>query len=329
MARLKDTPLGQTLYTGVVQFVNWYYKKFGVGAEFQIGEKYRLPEWVGKIAPGYGGRELVRFRESERTLCLHGSTFENPHISLDYHIQQYESYGYKESKYRGQVLGEAVAINTNAVYETFDAAASVGDYPIDFKGPTLDLDLCLDFNQGNMSGVVMQSWQGSDYAVWENQRTCHITVDVCKAFVDAFPPEKFGNRAVYIYGDSSGYNDYATARTVDGSFAIARDYLKGKYAKVQIKARRDTIRQETRIMSTLKRHANAAAKRPFGLYADRKLRKLVDSWSTTSWDPKSGNIKKGGKDDNTHMAEAVDYRMVMVYPPLENTVTSASSRRKD
>lgn len=325
VARLKDTPLGQTLYTGVVQIVNWYYKRFGVGAKFEVGDKYHLPEWVGRIAPGYGGRELVRFRESDRILCLHGSTFENPEIGLDYHVQQFESYGYLESKYRGQVLGEAIAINTNAVYETLDAAASVGDYPVDFKGETMVLHLCLDFNVGNMSGAVVQSYQGSEYVVWENPRTCHITLDVCKAFEEAFPPEKFGNRHVYIYGDSSGYNDYPTARTVDGSFAIARDALKGKYAKVIIKARRDTIPQETRVMATQKFHANAAARRGFGLYADRKCRKLIDSWNTTSWNPKTGDIAKGGENDNTHMAEAVDYFMVVAHPPL-NLKTSASSK---
>lgn len=324
--RLKDTPLGQTLYTGVVQIVNWYYKRFGVGAQFEIGDTYNLPDWVEQIAPGYGGRELVRFRESDRILCLHGSTFENPEIGLDYHVQQYESYGYLESKYRGQVLGEAIAINTNAVYETFDPGASVGDYPVDFMGETMVLHLCMDFNVGNMSGAVVQSYQGSEYVVWENPRTCHITADVCKAFIEAFPPEKFGNRHVYIYGDASGFNDYPTARTIDGSYSIAQDSLKGKYAKVIVKARRDTIPQETRVMSTQKYHANSAAKRPFGLYVDRKCRKLVDSWNTTSWDPKSGDIKKGGDNDTTHMAEAVDYYMVVAHPPLnlKNSVSSLS-----
>lgn len=324
LGRVKGGPRAQILYTGVVQFANWYYETFGANTSLQPTATYQLPMWVNNYAPSYGGRMLVRYREDEHTLCAHGSTFENSTLPADYHHRQWESYGYKESKYRAQVIGEAIAVNTNVVYDTFNEGAVVGDYPIDFMGPTPHLNLCMDFNQGAMSGVVLQEYAGSYYATWENERTCQITEDLIKEFMRCFPPEKFGGRDIYVYGDSSGYNDYPTARTIDGSYSIVKALLRPHYRNVHIKSPRYTIEQETRIMSTLKLHAQAA-QGYFGLFAHKNCRKLIESWRVTSWDPVKGKIKKGGADDRTHYAEAVDYCIVMKVPPV-NIVTSASLR---
>lgn len=320
--------LSQILYTGVVQIANWYYETFGTGAELVVTETYRLPEWIDAFAPGYGGRELVRYRESDEVLCLHGSMFENSTLKPDYYHRQFRSYGYKDSKFRAQCLGEAIAVNTNAVYEDFEEAASTGDYPVDFKGPTPTLALCLDFNYGNMSVLVAQSYLGSEYVVWENERVCHTTADAMDEFLRCFPSEKFGDRHIYVYGDSAGWARNPQVRSRDGSYAIVRDKLKGKFAKVVIKAPEYTIPQETRVMSTNKFHANAKAGNQFmSLHADRKCSKLIKSWRVTSWDPKTGRISKGGSEDFTHAAEAIDYFMFVQHPPLENLSTSANTRR--
>lgn len=328
VGRVKSAMLGQVLYTGVVQFANWYYERFGTGADLVSTEKYFLPEWVNEYAPGYGGRELIRSRESRSVLCMHGSMFENPTLDPSYFHRQWTSYGYKESKFRAQCLGEALAVNTNAVYEDFEEGPCVGDYPVDFRGPTPTLAVCMDFNYGNMSILVAQSYIGSEFVVWENERTCHTTADAIDEFLRCFPPEKFGNRHVYVYGDSSGWARNAQVRSRDGSYAIVRDKLKGKFAQVTIKAPQFTVPQETRVMSTNKFHANAKAGNEFNaLRADRNCSKLIKSWRVTSWSPKTGKIAKGGSEDFTHAAEAVDYYMFVQHPPLENLPTSANTRR--
>lgn len=320
VGRVKGTALAQVLYTGVVQISNWYYDLFGVGAPFEVTAKYRLPDWVENYAPGYGGVELTRFRENNSTLVLHGSTFENWELEPEYFHRQFESYGYKTSKFRAQVLGEAIAVNSNAVYDEFDYPASIGDFKPDFAGKTNILNACFDFNFGKMAVLCAQAYWGAHFVTWENDKVLHTTEAAAKYFVERFPREKYGDREVRVNGDSAGWARNHQVRSTDGGYEIIRNILQPHYRRVIIEAPYETIPQDVRVSSTNKFHAlakkNAAVKpNGRGLYADEMCRKLYTGWQVVSWDPVRGKIMKSAEDKETHWAEAVDNYMYVAEPP--------------
>lgn len=323
---------GQRLYGGVVQYANWYLERFGPKPNLITTKTYKLPLWVNDYAPGWGGKEFSRYREDDRTLCVHGASYENRTLNPEYFHDLWESYGWKESRFRAHVLGEAIAITTLAVYDSFEMEASVGDYPPDFDGRTECLDACFDFNYGRMAVACMQSYWGGDYVVWENERDdLATTKEAAEAFVARFPSDKFGDREVRVFGDQAGWARNPQVKSIDGSYGIIESILKGKYRKVTFHAPYDTIPQDTRVMSTNKYHAlavqNKGIKRSRGLFADRSCRKVVNGWQSVSWDAQKGKISKPANDMVTHWAEAVDYRMYVVYPPVG--VQTTWTRRRD
>lgn len=318
--RSRGVQVGQVLYTGVVQIPNWYFDLFGAGSDLHEDGVYRLPEKVEDYAPGWGGAELVRFRESEHTLVLHASSFENKTLKPQYFIRLWQSFGYKESKFRAHVIGEAIAVNTDAVYPDFEEAEQVGDYKPFFGGWNPELNLCFDFNVGQMTALVVQVYEGNYYVVWENGHETMTTQDACKEFLKAFPPEKYGRCEVRVFGDHSGYARSAQLKTRDGSYSIIKNELQGKYASLRIEAPRHSIVQETRVSSTNRLHGEKR------LYADRKCRKLITGWRKTSWDKRSGKIAKGSADDHTHAPEALDYYTYVELPPIDLPMVGSSKK---
>ncbi len=317
VGRAAGTSVGQVLHTGVVQIANWYYENFGAAGDLAPISSYELPPWVERYAPDWGGRQLVRHRESKTALVLHASSFENPTLRPDYFDRLWTTYGYDQRKFEAQVIGLGVAINKNSVYDCFEEKASVGSYKVDHQGFNPVLNLCFDFNVGQMTALVVQEYSGSHYVVWENGVDCKITEDACREFIKAFPVNKFGNRFIRVFGDSSGYARNAQLRTKDGSYSIIKAILSAEGYSVEICSPRYTVPQETRVMTTNRLHAQAARRdQTPGLYADKKCRKLINGWRVVAWDQRTGKIKKGGDDTTTHAPEAIDYYLYRVDPPV-------------
>lgn len=327
VGRAPGSAKGQVLYTGVIQLANWYYERFGLGSSLRETSTYRLPEWISTYAPGWGGKEFVRFRENEHSLVLHAASYENERLNPDYFIRLWEAFGWKETKFRAHVLGEAIALNTNAVYDAFNEAVNVGDFRPNFKGETPHLNVCFDFNVGRMSCLVVQSYEEGHYVVWENSDECKTTRDACHEFMRAFPPERYGGHLIRIFGDSGGWARSAQLRTRDGNYSIIRDTLQPHYPRLRIEAPKHVVIHETRVQSTnefLARSRKGGGGK--GLWADRKCRKLISGWRNSVWDPKTGKIKKSGaEDDLTHAPEAIDYFMYVEEPPINRPMTGSTA----
>lgn len=307
---------GQVYMAGVIQKPNWYYDRFGPREDLLEGEKYRLPQWVDDVAPGWGGKVLTRFRESETTLVRHASTYENRLLTKSYLKRLWEQCSWSDHYFKAHVIGLPLAINKNAVYWAFDDAEQVGDYKPDFKGETPHIDLSFDFNYGQMSVIALQEYEGDHYVVWENSTRSKVTEDACLEFIKAFPPHKFGNRIIRVYGDASGYARSPQLRTKDGSYSIIEHVLKPHYARVRIAAPRHTLLQEIRTDATNKLLANTSKKKSPGLHIDKSCRRLITGLRSVAWGD-DGKIAKGSGDEITHVPEALDFRNYTVCPPID------------
>lgn len=321
VGRSPGVKMGQILYTGVVQLPNWYYDLFGEGADLAPTSNYFLPKWVDEVAPGWGGKELVRFRENRHTLVLHASSFENELLRRPYFLRLWESFGYKESKFRAHVIGEAIAVNTDAVYPDFSEAEHTGDFQVLLSMPKAripSLDLCFDFNVGQMTALVCMNYNGEEYALWENGYETMTTLDACNDFIRAFPPRDWGHLHIRVFGDNAGYKRDTRQRIRDGDYSIIRNTLMGKYREITVHAPRYSVHQPTRVLSTNKL---LAEKR---LFIDKRCRKLIAGLRKTSWDSRTGKIRKGADDDHTHAPEALDYRIYVEYPPVDTPMVSST-----
>lgn len=305
---------GQILYTGVVQKPNWYYESYGPHESLTVTEYYTLPSIVSKFAPAYEGYKSPRFRESESTLVLHSSSYENVFLNETYFARLQESYGYDKKMYEAHVLGLAVLLNKNSVYDKFEESASVLDCA-SLRDKVPHINVFMDFNYGQMSIGSMQKFENDYFVTWTNESRAHTTVDACKNFIDAFHPEKYHNFTIEVDGDQSGYSRNPQVRSKDGSYEIVKRILQPYYPNLKIKAARHTVPQESRVMSTNRLHAQAASGYGSGLYCDKRCKKLIAGWHRTEWDV-SGKIKKGAKDDITHMPEGVDYALYRLEPDL-------------
>lgn len=320
--RSEGVELGQTLLTGVIQKPNWYYDSFGANADLETKSFFQLPSWVEEVAPGFSEKKFLRFRENQNALIYHAASFENPTLKKEYFTRLFESFGWSEDLFMAHVCGQPCVMNRAAVYD-FSEADTVGDFPVDCLGETLQLDLCFDFNVGQMSLLVAQDFNTDSFVVWENGEADKITEDACNSFMRAFPPKRYGGRILNIFGDSSGYARSAQLRTRDGSYEIIRSMLSPHYLQVNLEAPRYTVPQERRVMPTNMLLNNAASDISPKIYIDQRCKKLINSLRVTSWDD-LGKIRKGSDDTWTHAAEAIDYRNYIKFPLVGRSVSDLS-----
>lgn len=302
---------GQVLWTGVVQSPNWYYNRYGPRAALNSQLPYRLPRYVEEIAPDWYERELVRFREGQTSLVLHASSFENPTLSRNYFLRQIELYGWKEQLFAAQVIGLATPVNSKLVYDEFaeENLAEVKPRP-ELK----HLNLSFDFNVGQMAWVAAQEYSGEIGVCHANRCDALHTVKACDQIKAAFPKNVWGSHAVSVYGDPAGWARSTQTGWKDGNYAIIRRELQPHFENLTIRASRETILQEARVINTNKHFALKL------LSIDKGLLTLIGSLQSTAWDPKGG-IKKGSGDTVTHMGEALDFLIYGLRPPVSSKAT--------
>lgn len=312
--RVGRTEDGQIFYTGVIQRPNWYYTEFGPNEALEVTQSYTLPKITRRVSPEFSGLICPRFRESESTLVMHSSSYENVFLKESYFKRLYDSYGYDEKLFKAHVLGMAVPINKNSVYSNFNEGISILECS-QLRDKVPYINLCFDFNFGQMSVATLQSWENDWFVTWSNNSLAKVTEDACFQFMEAFPPSIYGSFGLDVYGDQAGYARSPQIRTQDGSYQIIREILKPHYPRLRIRAKRHTIPQEVRVRATNKLHAQSGTGKK-GLYADKSCKKLIAGWHLTEWDS-SGSIKKGANDDMTHMPEAIDYGLHSLEPMVE------------
>lgn len=301
--------IGQVLWTGVVQAPNWYYRRFGPAAGLEVDSTWRVPDWVDDYAPGWGGRELTRFRLDDSVLAMHGSTFENGTLNPDYFKRQWDLYGWNENLFAAQVMGLAVPVNSKVVYDEFDETKHVIDCPPDPKNPVLYIGF--DFNVGQMSWLAMQKAEGKHFIVKCNRSDALNTDRACDQIIKEFPEYHWREHHVVVYGDPAGWARSTQTGHRDGNYRIIEQRLKPHFPRMQVKADRHGPLQETRVINTNRHLAQGR------LYADKSTRKLVEGWQGCVWDDKGG-IKKGKGETLSHMPEAGDFLMYQLEPPIES-----------
>ena len=83
----------------------------------------------------------------------------------------------------------------------------------------------------------------------------------------AFPPERWGNYFIHVYGDPAGYQRTTILKTREGNYSIIKHELQAAYPNLKILARRQPWLQEYRVESTNRLMAMAKSE-GWGLFAD-------------------------------------------------------------
>lgn len=233
-------------------------------------------------------------------------TDDNPWLKPDYIDTLERTLSYDPGKLQSYRYGVFVPFQKGTAYwEFFYSRNVVLDVKVD---PHLPLLLCFDFNKSPLAWVLMQR-QRIDrnfiryhrfVALDETSGKCRGLMDACAEFISKYPPDRFGNCNIEIYGDPSGFAGSHKAPSCD--FNQIEQYLSGRYASVTVKANRSAPGVEAR----LDRHNALMAYEQFVVAA--WCRNLIRSLTETALkDGMRGEIDKPPGEDWTHYADAVGY----------------------
>jgi hypothetical protein len=250
-----------------------------------------------------------KFSIGDNIKILHGTSYDNPTLPEEYLRGMEAEFAWNENLRRAYLLGEVVPIYDHAGYD-FDPDKHVGDYPADPADP---LFLGWDFNVGSgraglITWIAMQQYKADLYAVDENQHRSRTTDEACRQFMKQFPPEKWRNQEIIVYGDAAAW-----ARDTRGyinDYGIIEQELKPHYPLLRIKARRSNPSIEYRLSAVNRLFSDIY---PRNFYLNKKCVKLAESFITTTVDS-LGKIEKPAGEVWTHPGDAAGYVVVELYP---------------
>ncbi len=233
-------------------------------------------------------------------------TDDNPHLKPGYIDTLERTLSYDPGKLQSYRYGVFVPFQKGTAYwEFFYSRNVVLDVKVD---PHLPLLLCFDFNKSPLAWVLMQRQRVEKnfiryhrfVALDETSGKCRGLMDACAEFISKYPPDKFGQCHVEVYGDPSGFAGSHKAPSCD--FNQIEQYLSGRYASVVVRAARSAPTVEARLDRT-----NALmAYEQFVTAA--WCRNLIRSATETSLkDGMRGEIEKPPGEDWTHYMDAVGY----------------------
>jgi hypothetical protein len=290
--RCPDAEYRQILFTGTPEGTNWFYERFH-------------PDKVAR-------QEGSPFSESETSLILHGSSYDNRFLPASYFRMLEKEFGWDSALFANYVLGEWVSLSRNRFYFKFDDVHHVADCP-----PNLacgELYLSFDNNVGCLAWAAMQPYQHAllsttdqGYAVVKANNADAENLHVaCEQFARAFHPSFWRHHHVWVYGDAALWD--RSNQTHQTGFALIQGLLKPHYPNLVIKAARPPNPSiQLRSICTNKFFGENR------LLIDRGCRKVVLSARTT--ESKDGKVKKPKDDVVTHSMEAVDRVLMAIEPP--------------
>lgn len=275
----------QLLFTGTPEGLNWFYNRFG-------------PHECGR-------KEGTPFSENATKLVLHARSFDNPTLPASYFRMLRKEYGFDAALFANYVLGLWTSLSKDRFYFKFDELRHIGDYP---PMPELkEIILCMDNNVGQMTWVALQPFKGTYLAVKDNDGRGQNIDASCEQFIDAFPPNVWGNHKISVMGDPSIWQRQIQGTGSDGGYDVIREKLTPFYPNLTIDAPNvmPTVEARNRVTNRI-----LAENR---LLMDRGCKKLTMSAKAAEFDGK-GKVKKGPKDKHTHAMEAVDMALVVLEP---------------
>lgn len=263
---------------------NWLYDVFG-------------PEKVEREAD-------APFSVSDTKLVLHGSSYDNPYLDLEF-LQGVleEEFGFDPAYFANYVLGEFVSLSKDRFYFSFDQRFNVESRPIDPNNKRLVITW--DNNVGKQAWSAIQK-QGDTWAVVKSNRANGKNIDdCCNQIFETLPPFDFEDWHFEVTGDAALHNRSVQTHTT--GYDVIKANLIKEYPNLQVTAYRANPGVEERSRRT---NSLFAARK---LIIDSSCSKVINSAKSCEQDGKGG-IKKPKDDDITHAMEAVDHAMMKLQP---------------
>jgi hypothetical protein len=304
----------QVLRTGVPQGRgdSEYFRKC-VGPQFTEHLDYTLP----------GEGTFTRYRQDGVRLIMHGSTHENAINDSRYISNLKDDFGWSKSLWEQQVHGLFIGASVNCLYD-FDRNTHAGIYPS--MPAVFKRWLSWDFNVGQVSWVCaepgpLQGGRESYHVVAENC-TARDTVEGCRKFIQAFPPEIYGRHSLIITGDCNGWS--RDTRNYSNDYEIIRETLQPYYPNLQIVTPRTNPDVSLSIIATNRLfNENPLTGDKIRLFINHRCSKLIASLLSTEPDGRGG-IKKPTGETWTHPADALRYLVHLVAPLHRAQVTGGA-----
>lgn len=241
-------------------------------------------------------------RNARRIILL---TSDNPVLKPGYLEQLKRTYEYDPGKLESYINGRFVSFTKGTAYwEFFESRNVVLDVE---ASPYLPILLCFDFNKYPIAWVAMQRQpherRGSRYhrfvALAESSGKSRGLQDACAEFVNAFPPAKFGNSRVELYGDASGY--FGGVLATNSGYDQIQGYLRNYYPNLSVLADRNA----PRIQARLERVNALLVYEQYVVAA--WCQNLIKSHKLTNLKPGQWEFEKPKDDDWTHWSDATGY----------------------
>lgn len=250
-----------------------------------------------------------------KRIILH--TEDNTHIPDSYVLKLWDVYGHDPARYESYRYG---------LFKPFTKGSAYWEYR-DTIGKNVVLDVsasehlpllfCWDFNRSPLAWVTMQrqpferkyTRRDRFVALGESSGASKGLLDACAEFITAFPPSKFRDTPIEIYGDPYGF--HTTHRSPSDDFDTIVQHLRPYYRDVQICAAHAAPRERQR----LERHNLLLAHEMFVVASWCK--NLRRSHIVTDLVPGTWKIRKPPEDDWTHYADAVGYPLFQLTKDLD------------
>lgn len=255
--------------------------------------------WWEKLA---NFQEGVDEKRNARRIVVH--TEDNTYLP-GYIDDLRRTYEYDPAKLESYAYGRFVSFTKGTAYWEFLERRNIkADLVV---SPFLPILLCFDFNKSPIAWVGMQRQAveilGQRYfrfaALEESTGKSRGLQDACAEFLAAFPPSKFRDTKIEIYGDPSGYAGHYSS--LNDGYQQILSYLKPYYTSVSIQASHAAPKIQHRLERT-----NALL--AYELYVvAAKCTNLIKSHKLTNLKNGTWDFEKPTGEDWTHWSDATGY----------------------
>ena len=241
--------------------------------------------------------------------------------------------GYDERLYRQEVLGEYLALTSNAAYYSFDRQHNVTERA-DFL-PNLPLCWSLDFNVNPMCSVIAQiEDRSTDIDVLSGRRNLRLNVidelylansntpEACEEFVRRI--EKWqswrGPMTVYVYGDATGNKRTSVVGAgANTDWNAVKEFFRTcNSVRASYKYSTSNPMERERVGTVNAALCNAQGERKVAVHP--RCKHLIQDFERVAWKPGTTALDKVSDPGLTHISDAAGYLIYTEMNPRNTNI---------
>lgn len=235
------------------------------------------------------------------------ATDSNWHLPPGYVAKLERTYAYDPQKLESYLRGLFVNFARGNAYWEFRESRNV-TLGIEAT-PHIPIALCFDFNKTPIAWVACQKRvedrRGQERsikycALAESSGKSRGLQEACAEFIAQFPPSKFGETPIHIYGDAYGYS--GSVLSSNCGYDQIKQYLCSRYSEVLVRASRPP---NPRVQSRLERVNALFAYRMAVVSAH--CRNTIRSFTQTALKDGTWDLAKPSGEDWSHWGDAFGY----------------------